>query len=552
MEVFTQLAVVLGLGAGLGLVAKLLRQPVLLGYIAAGAVIAALGWPVGLGEGGLVPLLGQLGVTLLLFLVGLELPIEQLRHMGKVALATGLGQIVFTAAVGYPILLALGFNPVAGLYLAVALAFSSTIIIVKLLSEKKDLQSLYGKVVVGFLLVQDFVAIGMLIILSGLGSGGTIDWFNLILVVVKGAALVSLALFLSGKILPRIFDWLGESTEMLFVAAIAWCVAVATIVASPVIGFGLEIGGFLAGLALSGAAQHLQIGARIRPLRDFFLTLFFVSLGASVQVGDVTALWLPALVLSVFVLVGNPLIVMVIMGLLGFKKRVSFLASVTVAQISEFSLIVVAAAARVGHVGRLELAITALVGAITMVASTYMILHASFLYRLLAGFLGVFERKKPGQSELEVSPPPADHIVLFGHNRIGGRLYPALKRLGLPVVVVDFDPHTVDKLSQQHDGVIYGDLADFDLYEQLGLQKAKLVVSTVSNVEDNRQLLHFLRESKRRPIAVVTASDQRESDQLYSAGADYVLIPHAVGGEYLAHIFRQHGIDKTAMRRLHA
>ena len=432
----------------------------------------------------------------------------------------------------------------------IALAFSSTIVIVKLLTEKKDLQSLHGKIAVGYLLVQDFVAIGILIVLSGMGTAGNIDWQNLAWAGAKGALLVGVALWLSGQVLPRVLVWLGESTEMLFVAAIAWCIAVAAMVSSPEVGFSLEIGGFLAGLALSGAAQHLQIGARVRPLRDFFLTLFFVSLGANIHLGDIAHLWWPTVMLSLFVIIAKPLIMMVIMGGLGYKKRTSFLVAITAGQISEFSLIVMAAAARVGQVGQIELALAAMVGAVTMVASSHLILNGGWLYQRLILFLRMFERRhlnpEPGVQTAKL----VDHIVLVGHNRIGSVLYPVLAKLGHKTVVVDFDPHRVEELVSQGSEAVYGDLADFDLYTDLSLARASLIISTVDSPMDNLQFLQYVKGGRLRPVTVVTAGDAAAAEALYHGGADYVLIPHAVGGEYLAHMIDKLGISREALRKL--
>lgn len=539
-----QLAVVLGLAAAGGVMARIFRQPVLLGYIAAGVLISIVGF----GDvKHLIELMGQLGVTLLLFLLGLEMSFGELKRMGRVALATGLGQIIFTSLVGYAIGLGLGFSPVGSLYLSVALAFSSTIIIVKLLSEKRDLQSLYGKIAVGFLLVQDFVAIGILIVLSGF-SLGQIGWGQMGWVLVKGVVMVGVTIWLSGKVLPKILDWLGTSTEMLFVAVVAWCLAVAAVVASPLVGFSIEIGGFLAGLALSNAVEHLQIISRVRPLRDFFLTLFFVALGANISVGDLSGIIVPAIVMSLFVLVGNPLIVMVIMGLMGYKKRTSFMASVTVGQISEFSLIVMALAFKIGHVGSDLLTLTAIVGAVTMTVSTYMILYADWLYRRLEKWLGVFERKVTVEKGAGVKSL-GDRIILFGYNRVGSVLRPALEKLGKKLVVVDFNPAVVEKLASEKEvNVVYGDMGDYELYEELEVGQASLVVSTVVDVGDNLQLLEAV--GKRGPMVIVTAADINDAKELYAAGADYVLVPSAVGGEYLAHMLKGHGADRQYWRNL--
>ena len=528
------LTVVMVLAAVGGIVAKSLRQPAILGYILAGIALSLLGRNVDL-----VSAMGQLGVTFLLFLVGLELPIGQLKKMGRTAVITGLGQIVFTSISGYFIARLLGFEAVTAIYLGIALTFGSTVMVVKLLSEKRDLQSLYGKIATGYLLVQDFVAIGILTVLAGLRPGEIINWVNLLGVATKGALLVGLAVWASDKILPKMLDFLGKSTEVLFVVSIAWCLGIAAAVSWPGIGFSPEIGGFLAGLALAGAVQNLQIMARVRPLRDFFLTLFFVALGANIGWENISRMAVPAVIFSLFVLIGNPLIVMLILAFQGYGRRVAFLASTAVAQVSEFSLIVIASAARVGYVDRSILGLVGLVGIITMTLSTYLIWYSERIYKVIGNSLKILEFRHKTE-EVKGEERLKNHIVLFGHNRTGKVLKPILEKIG-KLVVVDFDPKVVEEI-----GGVYGDIADYELYDELNLNEAAMIVSTVSDVEDNLQLLSSL--GKKRPVAIMLAADTNDAVKLYKAKADYVLIPHTVGGEYLGHLLSTHGLDRNFIR----
>ncbi len=538
------LALVLGLAALGGILARLLRQPLLLGYIAAGVVIAALGWLTG--QQSAWEWMGQLGVTLLLFLVGLELPIAQLKAMGRVALLGGLGQVLFTTLLGYPLLLALGFSPLASWYLSLALSFSSTAITLHILTEKKDLQSLYGKITIGILLIQDFVAIGLLMILSGSTSTTLMPWL-LVVILIKGGVLTTLAIWLSGRVLPKLLAQLGASGEILLIVALTWCLGIAAVVASPLIGFSVQIGGFLAGLALSGAAEHLQIGARIRPLRDFFLTLFFVYLGTSIHWGDIGGLWGRVLVLAVFVLVAKPLITWLMLLVLGFRHRPAFLVSVSSAQISEFSLILVAAVAQAGWVGNTELAVMAMVGAITMIGSNYLVLSAARIFARLRPYL----THGPPKSLPELTDRILTrHLILVGCNRTGRTIYPVLQRLGGEVIVVDFNPQTVQELNRNGRQAVYGDVADYDLYEQLNMQQAQLVVSTVTDLNDNLQFLNYLRSKSVRPLTIVTAADATDAKLLYQAKADYVVVPAEVGGELIAHLLTKLGLSRQKFKDL--
>lgn len=528
MQVISSLAVVVGMAAVGGILAKILRQPAILGYLVAGIILAAWGRNLEF-----VSAMGQLGVTLLLFLVGLELPLAHLKKIGRVAVITGLGQMIISGILGFVLARILGLPIIASLFLGVVLTFSSTVLIVRLLSEKKDLQSLYGKIVTGYLLVQDFVAIGVLVALSGVGGGG-LNWQGVGLILIKGVFLIGGAVWLSEKVLPSMLVWLGRSSEILFITSLGWCLVIAAIVSSKFVGFGPEIGGFLAGLALANAAQNLQIVARVRPLRDFFLTLFFVGLGATFSFNHLSQLWFSTLVLSVFVLIINPLIVLIILGWQGYSKRVSFLAGSAVGQISEFSLIVMTIANRVGYVSQDVLALTGLVGIITMVLSTYLISNSEKVYKKIGKWLVIFERKQKKLST-EIENKLSGHVVLFGHNRAGKIIRPVLEALGEKVLVVDFNPQIVEEI-----GAIYGDIADYELYDELNLEQAKMVISTVPDIEDNLQLLRAVKQ----PITIILAVDTADALKLYADGADYVLVPHTVGADYLSHLLSTHGLDR--------
>src|SRR3989344_1768079 len=369
---FLELAAVLVLATVFGIISRALKQPLILAYILSGIVISFLGVFRHL-DRTVLELLANLGIAFLLFLVGIELKIEDLKHVGKAAVLTGLGQIVFTALVGFIIISALGFGPVAALYIAVAITFSSTVIIIKLLAEKHDLQSLYGKIAVGFLLVQDFVAILALMILSGFGNGGIPSFLGILWVLLKGALLIGFSYYASRPILKILFKLTSSSVELLFVSAIAWAFLLSAI--GEKFGFSVAIGAFLGGMAIASSPYRIQISARIKPLRDFFIIIFFILLGASMAGGAGGVLVSHVIILSLFILIGNPLIVIAIMLTLGFRNRTSFLASVTVAQISEFSLILMAVGLTFSHVTSEMVALVAAVGIVTITLSSYLILY---------------------------------------------------------------------------------------------------------------------------------------------------------------------------------
>src|SRR3989344_5436341 len=377
---FLQLAAILVISTILGIIAQRFRQPLILAYIFTGIIISIFGVFKNL-ENSTFDLLANLGIAFLLFLVGIELRIEDLKYVGKAAIFTGIGQILFTALVGFVIVSLLGFPPIAALYIAVALTFSSTVIIIKLLAEKHDLNSLYGKIAVGFLLVQDFVAILALMIISGFGQGQTLDAGGLFLILIKGTILVGFAYLAAQYLLKPLFKITSQSTELLFVSAIAWAFLLAALGARA--GFSIAIGAFLAGVSIASSPYRLQISARVKPLRDFFIVLFFILLGASMSLGASDVSISHVIILSVFILIVNPLIVLAIMFALKFRNRTSFLASIITAQISEFSLILVAVGASLGHLSSGHVALVSAVGIVTITLSSYMILYGDKIYRFV-------------------------------------------------------------------------------------------------------------------------------------------------------------------------
>jgi len=532
--------------AGSGIVAKYFKQPLLIGYLFSGAALAYFGI---IKDKEALLSIGQIGVALLLFLVGLEINIGEFKSVGKIALLTGLGQIIFTSSLGFVLSRILGFDTLASIYIAVALTFSSTIIIVKLLSEKNDLDSLYGKISIGFLLVQDVVAILILMFLSGLKDGG-IGISDYVFIVIKGGLLLSSIWYLSKKILPYLFEkYIAVSGELLSIVSIAWALGVASFVAGPM-GFSFEMGGFLAGIALANLPEHLQIASKTRPLRDFFLTIFFLSLGTKLIVGGIGTIIFPAIIFSLFVLIGNPLVVLVVMGVLGHRKRTSFLASVTVAQISEFSFVLMAMGQSVGHVGQDEVATVVMVGVVTMTISTYLILEAERIFKVIGGYLSVFEKTNSSEPVSSHAEKIRNHVVLVGCDKSGRRILKMLIKLKSPLLVVDFNPQVLTRLTADRVPVLFGDISDTEVAEYANLGEARLVISTTSNLADNLALLEHVKSFENPPLSIFTTKLRFEAIQLYEAGADYVVIPDIITGEHISHVLNMHGIESKYIKNM--
>ncbi|MCX7928304.1 MAG: cation:proton antiporter [Patescibacteria group bacterium] len=539
---FAQIAIVIVIAAGFGFIAKTIKQPLLVGYLIAGIVVGAFGIISNTKD---LKTLSQVGVTLLLFLLGLEMKLSELPTIGKPALITGIGQIVFTSIIGYFLALILGFDTLQALYISVALTFSSTIIMVKLLSEKKDLQSLYGRIAIGFLLVQDFVAILILLFLAGI-SNGNADLLTIFYTLAKALFLFVVVWFLSKRMIPLIFErYFTSSTELLFIASIAWALGFSSFVAGP-LGFTLEVGGFLAGLALSNLPEHLQVATRAKPLRDFFLTIFFVVLGTELAMeGEFVSILPEALIFSAFVLIGNPLIVLILLGIMGYKKRTSFMAGLTVAQISEFSLILMAIGLSLSHVTQADVSLVIVVAVITMTLSTYMIMYSDKIYVRLQHLLSFFERAKHNQAEkfTKLSYELKDHCVIVGCDRSGHVILSKLLRSYEKYVVVDFNPKIFDELSKEGVNILFGDISDPEILEAANVVRAKVIITTFGVLADNLRILEYLRMKKSKAIFIAIAANIHEARKLYNEGAYYVVVPEMLAGFHIKTIFKNGRFD---------
>jgi Kef-type K+ transport system membrane component KefB len=555
---FYEMTALLVLAAVVGFIGLLMRQPMIVSFIAVGI----LAGPSALGivqSDANVDLLAELGIALLLFLVGLKLDLKLIRTMGVVSLATGLGQVAFTSIIGYFIALALGMSTITALYVAVALTFSSTIIIVKLLSDKKEVDSLHGRIAIGFLIVQDLVVVIAMMVLSAFGvssDAGPDDSVltKILTTVAYGLGMLVLTGIFMRYIATPLMNRVARSSELVVIFAICWATLLAAI--GHYLGFSKELGGLLAGISLASTPFREAIVARLSSLRDFLLLFFFISLGSQLEMSLLGAQVYPALLFSLFVLIGNPLIVMVIMGSMGYRKRTGFLAGLTVAQISEFSLIFMAMGLSLGHVTADSLGLVTLTGLITIALSVYMITYSHSLYNFLEPALGYFERRHPWREE-EANRQQVDKqdfdIILFGLGRYGSMIAECLAKEGYKFLGVDFNPDVVKRWQRDGYSALYGDVSDPDFFEMLPLNSAKWVISAIPQHdlglthEDPRLLLiNALKEHHFTGMIGVSTQNPAEVAILTDKGADIVFLPFQDAAYHAVEKLKK--LDKSSSR----
>jgi len=533
MTSFAEVALLLVMASAIGLLGTLLRQPLIVSFIAVGLIAGPSALDV-VQSDAQIDLLSELGIAVLLFLVGIKLDVKLIRSLGVVSVMTGLGQVAFTAFFGYLIGLGLGLGHVTSLYVAVALTFSSTIIIVKLLSDKREIDALHGQIALGFLIVQDLVVVLAMIVLSaiGIGAPGHGGGGSVVTVLASGVALVAAVVLFVRYLANPLTERLARAPELLVIFAIALAAMFAAI--GDVVGLGKEVGGLMAGVALASTPYRETIAARLAPLRDFLLLFFFIALGATLDLSLLGTHVTGAVVFSLFVLIGNPLIVLVIMGAMGYRKRTGFLAGLTVAQISEFSLIFVAMGVTLGHVTEDALGLVTMVGLVTIAASTYMITWSHRLYALFEPLLGVFERKGTPRepSEAGAHGASAYKVIIFGLGRFGTAIGLRLKKRGVRVLGVDFNPEAVRRWRDLGLDADFGDASDPEFVAELPFRGAEWMVSTVpihptglSHEDTRRTLIQLARSSGFAGRIAAASHSLGDTEVMLGAGADLVLEP---------------------------
>jgi Kef-type K+ transport system membrane component KefB/Trk K+ transport system NAD-binding subunit len=532
---FAEIALTLLAAALVGALGTWLRQPLIVSFIGVGILVG----PAGVGlvtQHEEIELLASIGIALLLFVVGLKLDFQTIRTLGPVALATGIGQILFTSVIGFAIAIALGMDAVTSAYVAVALTFSSTIIIVKLLSDKREIDALHGRIAVGFLIVQDMAVILAMIGITALGGERSADQslaLHAATIVAKGLGFLGAVALLALRVLPAASTLLARTPELLVLAGIAWAVVLAA--TGEALGLSKEVGAFVAGASLASTPYREAIASRLVTVRDFLLLFFFIDLGARLDLSSLAATLLDASIFSAFVLIGNPIIVMVIMGAMGYRKRTSFLAGLTVAQISEFSLILGGLGVSVGHLDAEAMGLITTVGLVTIALSTYMIIYSARLYEWLSPWLGVFERRTPyREAASDTTERPKADVLVFGLGRYGGGIVRHLLLRNRRVMGVDFDPRTLAHWRDEGIPVVYGDASDPELFDHVPLDGVSWVVSTAPDAETGRVLLHHLRERGYQGKVAVACRTADESDVLRLEGADVLLRPYADAAEQAA------------------
>lgn len=543
-SLFTELSLVIAISAALAALMRALKQPLILGYILAGLLVgpAALNL---IHSTETFQAFSSIGIALLLFIIGLGMSAGELKRLGKVVIITALATLLSVGLAGFAVAEIFHFTRTEAIIIGLSLFFSSTIIIIKILSDKKEQNRLHGQIAIGIILVDDIVATFALLFLAA-SKNGSLSALDIGVLVGKGVLLLGFLALASSKILPKISRYMASSQEMLFLFAIAWGFGIATL--SQKIGFSIEVGALFAGVSLASSPYAQEIGARLKPLRDFFIVLFFLTLGESMKFDNLTSAILPALILSAIVIIGKPMVVTTCMRLMSYAKRVSFKAGVNLSQISEFSIILVVLAASTGAVRPEISAIITLVAIITIATSAYMMQYDDELFAYFDRFVRIKfinqEIKHP-----EKRRGTRYQYLLFGYHHGGHSFITTFQKLGKKFLAIDYDPNVIDILEHQHIPHMYGDATDRELLEEVGVDGVKLIVSTFTDYEATSLMIKNIMSLNSKAIIICHAANHKEALQLYELGASYVMILHQIGSEKISSFILGSGLQKSAFEK---
>ncbi len=543
MSLFSVFSLLLVLVLVLSLILKKFNQPLILAYLLAGILLGPFGFNL-INNQDSLQLLSHVGVTLLLFIIGLHLSPSTLKNQGIQAMTLGLAQVILTWLIGLVLAKFLGFTLIDALVIGAGTAFSSTIIVLKLLTDQNLIQTHFGQVSTNILLIQDILVSLLLVLFAINPAGQSSPLLSLSLPLVLASILI-VGVFLSARyLLPLILNSAAQNQELLFLLTLAWGVGIATLFEKA--GLSIEIGALTAGIALANSPYADEVAARLRPIRDFFLILFFVSLGSQLTFANFAQLFIPIVIFSLFVMIVKPLIIFGILIRFKYHHKTSLKTALSLAQVSEFSLILGSLVLRDHLISSSAFTLLAAVTFISMLSSTIYLTHLNSIYQYFLPWL----KKLPANiKKSSQTSEVAFDIFIFGYNRVGDYFAKHFIKLGFKVAVVDITPHNNERITQKGVSFFVGDGADPEFLESLPMTDAKLIISTIPSVETNLLAVKILRKVNKSLSSIIFCQTIEQAKALYQAGTTYVVLPHYLAAEDVVSLIKRVGISKSHFLR---
>jgi len=521
-EVLKLLVIIFGVSALVVFLLHRLKIPPLVGFIVSGVIIG----PYGLGlahDVKDIELLAEVGVVLLLFVIGIEFSLKNLLKIRKAVLRGGGIQvgltIAFTALVAY----LMAGSPRQAIFYGFLMALSSTAIVIKMLSERGEIDTPHGRMMVGILIFQDLCVVLLMLITPALG-GDTINLMALLFQLIKAALFVAVVLVAARWMVPMLFHQIvhSRSRELFITTVILICLGTAMLASR--FGLSIALGAFLAGLVISESEYSHQAMSDILPFKDSFIGLFFVSIGMLMDVGFIADHWVKVAlaVMAIFA-------VKVVTGTLASLASGSHIKTAThtglgLAQIGEFSFVLAGAGRAVGLMPYDLYQIFISSSLVTMFATPFILKAAPSAAGWSAEFFGKSMRRSLRFAEGQAFPQwKSGHVIIVGFGLNGKNLAKVLKRSGVPYVILEMNSDSVRKYAREGEPIYYGDGTSREILEKMGARNAKVMVIAISDAASTRYIVRTAKEANPDLIILVRTRYTAEVEDLKKLGADEVI-----------------------------
>jgi Kef-type K+ transport system membrane component KefB/Trk K+ transport system NAD-binding subunit len=513
IELFGMLLILITL---ISLVVKFLKQPIIIGYVIAGVVFAYLYATRDVAEQ--VMIFSEIGITFLLFLMGLEFDLKSLKYLGKDLLIATLVQSISYFAIGFVLALVLGFDQSQSVFLGILFMFSSTLLVAKWIDDKRETAVLHGKITLSILILQDIIAILILTLMSIMNESSLA---RIIMVPFEGLVLIGIAYVLSRWGLNRLLGFSSRYPELLFLMSLSVCFLFVNL--APLLGYSITIGAFIGGVVLANTLYKSDILTRLKPLIIFFNMLFFVGLGFQVQIAPEFKVFAFIILAAFLSSTLKPLISYFTLRWRGYDMKTSFVSSLYLAQLSEFGIIIIAGAVSSGAVGSGIGSIAILSVILTMVISSYLIKYDRELFSRFEPSLKRLDSRFITKDTVVEHRSLSFNILMFGYHDLSKSLLERFTHLGKRIVVVENDPENIAILKKESIPYIYSSINNSEFFEHFSFDKLELVISSILDIDENKVIIKEAKRSSPYALVIVTARHLKDSLELYSAGADYVI-----------------------------
>lgn len=533
----SQIGIIVGIAAIIALLGRVIKQPSIIAYLITGVLVSPLFFNL-IDPATHLQSLASVGIALLLFIIGTSLDFRIFKSVGGASIIGGIATVAIVCSASFLIAKFLGFDLVPAIYIALAFSFSSAVVVVKILSDKKEIETLHGQIALGILIIESFIAALALMIIPVVSSEGT---GAILSQVFKFVLMIGSVILVGHFIFSKLLSFAAKNQEVLFLVSLAWALSVGAIF--EIVGVSTEIGALVAGMVIASSKYSLEIKSKVKGIRDFFVILFFVYFGAQLAAPITRQLVKQAAIFSIFILVIKPLIVMGLTRSFGFKKRTNFMIGTSLTQVSEFSLIVILMGYSLGHIEQSVFSLTILVTLITVSLSSYAIYFSTPIYNSVSRFLGLFDgnRKHLGNH----NKTEKYDLILLGYSRLGFNLVKAFDLAKKKYLVVDYNPITIMNLSKKGIACVYGDVNDSEFLKSINIKEVKMIVSTIPDYAAN---INVMKAIDKDATFIATTNNIHNALELYKNGADYVISPHYLGGDYIASMLVRDNFSKKTIK----